>query len=145
MDKEINEQIIELEQGYTHKLKFSPMNQNIVELELLKKAEKGYDERPDLGISKDDVNIEDNSVNVTVHSIGAQSSPSSTIELRDESGKLIASAVIPSMEAPLDLMPRKYVVRINIPEGVTLKHGSVQLDPANRIKEIAKHNNNVKW
>ena len=145
MDSQISEHILELERNDMLDLKFAPHKYNIVELELVKKAETGSFERPDLGIGPDDIKMEGNSVKVLVHNLGAVEAPPSIIELRDESGRTIAESEIPALEAPLDLIPRRSFIRIMIPEGTNINHGSLHIDPENRITEITVCNNVVKW
>jgi hypothetical protein len=145
MDIEISELLLELERNDVLDLKFAPHGYNIVELELVKKSETGYFKRPDLGIGPDDIKMEGNSVVVIVHSLGAVETPPSKIEMRDETGRRIAESAIPALEAPLDLIPRRTYIKINIPEGININHGSLHIDPENRIKEITVCNNVVKW
>ncbi len=145
MDLDINVRVMELERAEVLDLKFTPQCYNIVELELINKAEKGYFERPDLAIGPDDVKIGEQSVLITVHSLGAVPTPSSNIVLRDKSGNYVSAADIPAMEAPSDLLPRIKDIKIGIPEGINLLHGSVYIDNGNKVGEITETNNLVVW
>ena len=84
---------------------FAPHTTTVVELKL---TEKGvpYWSRPDLGIGADDVKVEGAKMNVTVHSLGAVDAPASKVVLRDKAGKMLATARVPALKAPLDLTPK---------------------------------------
>ncbi len=83
-----------------------------------------YWTRPDLGISKEDIVVQGNVMGVTVHSIGGVDAPASTVNLLDKSGKVIASAAVPALAAPLDLLPKTAVVNLTIPAGADLEGGA---------------------
>lgn len=144
-DSEITERTIELNRGEFVTLIFSPRRYNIVSLELVKPAEKGYWQRPDLGIGHEDIKITGNEVTVRVHSLGAAPTPATTLELRDATGKLVATAPVSPLEAPLDLRPKWTNILLKVPEGTDLSRGSVIVDPAGRIEQITRVNTIVKW
>jgi len=143
IDNEATERIVDLERGELMNLVFSPRKYNIVTLELIKPAEKGYWERPDLGIGPDDIKITGNSVKVRVHSLGTVATPFTTLELRDAKGKLVATAPVPPLEAPLDLKPRWAYITLIAPEGTDVRSCSLHLDPEAKIKQITRRNKKV--
>jgi hypothetical protein len=145
IDSLATESVVDLERGESLNLVFAPRKYNIVSMELIEAAEKGYWELPDLGIGKDDVKISDNKVIVRVHSLGAVASPVTTLELKDAKGKLVATAPVPSLEAPLDLKPRWTDITLSLSEGTDLSSGTVQVDPERKIKQITRRNTIVKW
>jgi hypothetical protein len=145
IDGEISERTVELEMGEILNLVFASRKYNIVSLELIKPAEKGYWKRPDLGIGPSDVIIKDNSVTVRVHSLGAVGTPATTLELRDAKGILVATAPVSPLEPPTDLIPRWTDVKFTVAERVDLSSGSVQIDPEDKIKQITRRNTIVKW
>lgn len=145
MDSQITERVVELQRGDTLNLKFAPRAYKILELELVKKAEKEYSERPDLAIGPNDIKVEKDSITVRVHNLGAVNTLSSRLEIKNGIGQIIATSPIPTLEAPVDLYPKWLDINIKIPEGTDLEHGSVLLDPELKIKEITKSNNTVKW
>ena len=108
-------------------------------------AAKGYWERPDLGIGTNDIQIKNNEVIVKVHSLGAVATPATSLELKDTKGNVIASAPIPSMEAPLDLKPRWTEIILSVPEGTDLKNGCVEIDPKKETQQISRKNTIIKW
>ena len=113
----------------------------------LKLIEKGvpYWSRPDLGISADDVTVEGNQMKITVHSLGGVDAPASNVVLRDNSGKVLATAIAAPLKAPLDLLPRTEVVSLALPSGANWKGGSVSLEITGTLPEITLMNNRVQF
>jgi hypothetical protein len=145
IDSNSTDRIVDLERGELINLVFAPRKYNIVTLELIKPAEQGYWERPDLGIGPNDIKINGNSVKVRVHSLGSVATPVTTLELRDAKGKLVATAPVPPLEAPLDLKPRWTDIILIVPEGTDISSGSVKVDPEAKIKQITRRNTLVRW
>jgi hypothetical protein len=145
IDSDATESIVNLERGELLNLVFAPRRYNIVSLELVVPAEIGYWDLPDLGIGPMDVKITGNSVKVRVHSLGAVSTPATSLELRDAKGKLAATAPVPPLEAPLDLIPRWADITLTVAENTDLSKGSVKVDPEGKIKQITRRNTMVKW
>jgi len=121
----------------------APRATTVIELKLVSKGTPYWD-RPDLGIGKNDVVIQDRKVTVTVHSLGAVEAPATRLALMDGDGKVIATVAVPALKAPLDLMPKTTAVTLTIPVGASIKGGSVALDPDRTVKEITRANNQVK-
>ena len=145
IDGDMTEYTVDLERGESLSLVFTPREYNIVSLELIEPAEKGYWERPDLGIWASDIFIDGNFVTVRVHSLGNIATPATILELKDANGKVVGTASVPSLEAPLDLKPRWKDITIEVPEGTNLKNGSVKIDPEANITQITLMNTLVKW
>ena len=124
-------------------LTFAPQTTTVIFLKLVAK-DTPYWDRPDLGISKDDVAIKDRKVTVTVHSLGAVDVSATKLALMDANGTVITAANVPALKAPLDLMPKTTTVTLTIPAGANVQGGSVVLDPDNTVKEITRVNNRVK-
>ncbi|HEY4328606.1 MAG TPA: LamG domain-containing protein [Phycisphaerae bacterium] len=101
-----------------------------------------YWKRPDLGISKEDIVRNGNSIAVTVHSIGATDAPAATLKLLDKTGKTLATAPIAALAAPVDLLPKTAAVTLSIPAGAALDDASVVIDSGN-TEEITQRNNRV--
>jgi hypothetical protein len=133
---------VDLERSGDLELTFAPRAATIVNLRLVSKGTP-YWERPDLGIGKDDVVVQGNRVKVTVHSLGSVNAPATTVALLDGSGKVLVSAPVPALPAPLDLMPKTAVVTLTVPGSVKIAGGSVVIDPGNALKEITRINNRV--
>ncbi|HEY4330155.1 MAG TPA: LamG-like jellyroll fold domain-containing protein, partial [Phycisphaerae bacterium] len=123
-------------------LTFAPHVTTVVTLKL-KTPGTPYWKRPDLGISKDDLFVQGNTIGVTVHSIGAVDATAATLNLVDNTGKVTASAPIPALPAPLDLFPRTARVTLTIPPGMQTGGASVVIDPGATVEEITTRNNRV--
>ncbi|MCX6334445.1 MAG: hypothetical protein NT092_09090, partial [Bacteroidia bacterium] len=145
IDSGATERIVELNRGELLNIVFAPRKYNIVSMELVRPAEKGYWERPDLGIGPDDIKISGEMVTVRVHSLGAVDTPATTLELRDAMGKLVVTAQVPPLEAPLDLKPKWTDISFTVAEGTDLSHGSVKVDPMGKIQQITRRNTIVTW
>jgi hypothetical protein len=102
-----------------------------------------YWQRPDIGISLEDVIVQGRNVSVTVHSLGSVDAPASTLALMDKSGKTLATAPIPAIKAPVDLLPKNANVTIPLPAGVDPSGCSVVIDPDAKLTEITRLNNRV--
>jgi hypothetical protein len=134
-----------LERGESLKLELAPRQYNIVSLEMIEPAEKGYWERPDLGIGPGDIRIDGNSVTVRIHSLGPVATPATLLELKDANGNVAGSAPVPPLEAPLDLIPRWKDITLNVSDGTDLDHGSIEVDPAGKITQITRKNTRIEW
>jgi hypothetical protein len=123
---------------------FAPRKTNVIELKLVTKGVP-YWSRPDLGIGEDDVKVEGNRMKVTVHSLGSVDAPASKIVLRDKNGKVLATAGVPALKAPLDLFPKTTVVALTLPAQADWKGGSVTVESSGTLPEITQMNNKVQF
>jgi hypothetical protein len=123
---------------------FAPRTTTVLELKL---TEKGvpYWSRPDLGISSDDIKVERNRINVTVHSLGAVDAPSAKAVLRDRTGKVIAATNVAPLKAPMDLVPKSETVSLSLPAGADWKGGNVTIEMSGSVPEITQMNNGVQF
>jgi len=110
----------------------------------LKKPGTPYWERPDLGLNREDVELQGREVRVRVHSLGSVPTPEATVVLRDRAGKIIATQKIDALPAPVDLYPKTTDIVLTLPEGTEAAGGTVEIDPDHRIEEITRLNNAVK-
>jgi hypothetical protein len=134
---------VKLERSADLAIEFAPRATTILTLKL-KTPGTPYWSRPDLGIERGDVTLRDNTLRVRVHSLGAVASSETTIALKDQSGRIVATATIPPLEAPLDLMPRTTEVILRLPAGTNITGGTVQIDPEQKLEEITERNNTVR-
>ena len=132
-----------LERSTAVAVEFAPNATTIVELKL-KKQGKGYWDRCDLGISKDDIKMYDHGMNVTVHSLGSIDSPQVDVVLKNADGKILKKAILPPLEAPRDLWPRYRDVVFNLHGVDSIEGCYVEIDPDNKLCEITRNNNIVK-
>ena len=144
IDTDASERTVYLERGCELDLSFAPGKYSIIKLDLEEPAHTDYAERPDLAICASGISIKGNKVTVRVYSQGAIGSPETLLELKDASGKRITSAVVPALEAPLDLVPRWVDITLEVPPGTDLSYGSVEVDPNKKITQITRLNTKVK-
>ena len=145
IDSYHSERIVELLRGETLQLAFEPRQYSIINMELIEPEAKGYGERADLAISADDIRIEGNEITLRVNNLGSVGSVETSLEIRDASHEIVALQKIPSIEAPLDLIPRWHDIVVTVPEGTDLSSGSAVVDPNNRVLQITRINSIVKW
>ncbi|MGH9590211.1 MAG: LamG-like jellyroll fold domain-containing protein, partial [Terracidiphilus sp.] len=135
---------VEFERSSSLMLTFAPRATTVIELKL---ASRGvpYWSRPDLGIDPEDVKVDGSRMTVTVHSLGAVDAPASRVVLRDPAGKAIASADVPALKAPLDLVPKTAKVTLALPSGADYKGGSLTVECGGKLPEITRMNNRVNF
>jgi len=117
-------------------LAFAPHRTSVVDFELVK-AGPPPAERPDLGIGEADVAVNGQTVTLTVHSLGAQEARGGTASLLDAKGRVLATAPVPALAAPLDLIPKTATVTL------PLKPGAVRVRVALDGPEVTLMNNEV--
>jgi len=144
-DTEVNEKVLQLERGSAIECAFAPRKNTVLQLELIEPSKNTPWKLPDLAINKKSVKIGENEVTVKVYSQGAIATPETVLELRDAAGEKVKTALIPSLEAPLDLVPRWTDVKIILPEGTDVNHGSVVIDPDKKINQITRKNAVIEW
>jgi hypothetical protein len=136
--------IVEFEQSKSVEVTFEPRATTMVNLKLVEKGPP-YWSRPDLGIGPDDVSVEGSRMKVTVHSLGAIDAPPSRVVLRDRTGSVLASARVPPLKAPVDLMPSAAEAVLSLPAGADWKGGSVTVEATGNLPEITQRNNRVEF
>ena len=103
-----------------------------------------YWSRPDLGLEREDVKRTDAGLRVKIHSLGSVAAPASTVALRDRTGRVLATAAVPAIPAPLDLQPKTTEVTLRVPLDFDLTGTTVEVDPEHKLTEITARNNTVK-
>ncbi len=121
---------------------FAPQVQTVIELKLVSRGVP-YWSRPDLGIDPGDVQVEGGQVRVTVHSLGAVDAPASRVVVRDRDGRVLASADVPALKSPLDLLPKTAKVVVALPANADWHGGSLTVEQRGSIPEITLLNNRV--
>ena len=139
---DLNTRTAEFERSRDLEITFPPRATTVIELKLVTKGVP-YWSRPDLGIGEDDVKVEGNRMKVTAHSLGSVDAPASKVVLRDKAGKVLASAAVPSIKAPIDLFPKTASVVLMLPVGADLKGGSVTVESSGKLPEITQMNNRL--
>ena len=119
-DNSLSIRTVELERSGDLELTLAPHATTVVTFKLVSRGTP-YWERPDLGIGKDDVKVQGNQIQVTVHSLGSVDVPATTAALVDKSGKVLASVPVPALKAPLDLFPKTATVTLTVPKGASTR------------------------
>lgn len=123
-------------------LTFPPRVTTIVKLRRTEPG-KPYWSRPDLGIGNEDVEIRDNELKITVHSLGSVATPVSRLVVRGNDGRIAGSVAIPALPAPVDLLPQRADVIVRLRAGFQHEGATVEIDPDERLTEITRRNNSV--
>ncbi|HYE53062.1 MAG TPA: LamG-like jellyroll fold domain-containing protein [Azospirillaceae bacterium] len=129
---------VELERGGDVSLVLAPKTATVLEFALEQPAEPQA-RRPDLGIGSYDVAADGDGLKVTVHSLGAAATPAGTVSALDAQGRVLASAPVPALQAPDDLLPKTAEVRLALPSGV--RAAAVRVDAG--VPEVTRRNNQV--
>jgi hypothetical protein len=116
----------------------------VIDLRLMSKGTP-YWSRPDVGITRDDIRADARRLRVTVHSVGAVDAPPSRVLVRDSTGKVLASARVPALRAPLDLRPSAATAILTLPAGADLAGSTVSIELVGGGKEITLRNNAVRF
>jgi hypothetical protein len=141
-DREIQTSTASFERSTSVDLTFAPRATTILTFKL-KTPGTPYWQRPDLGLSREDITVEGSAVKVRVHSLGSVGAPASQLAFRDASGQVVATAQVPALAAPLDLYPRTADVVLTLPAGVSAAGGSVEIDPDHALEQITRLNDAV--
>jgi hypothetical protein len=140
--RDVSTRTEEFERSRDLEITFPPHATTVIELKLVSKGVP-YWTRPDLGIGEDDVKVEGGRMKVIVHSLGSVGAPASKVVLRDRAGKVLATAGVPSIKAPIDLFPKTAAVELSLPKGAEWKGGSVTVESSGKVPEITQRNNRV--
>jgi hypothetical protein len=141
-DTGIEKQTVTFERSKSVTLTFPPHRTTVLTLRRTRKGTP-YWKRPDIGIGDKDVTASGSRVSVTVHSIGSVTAPASTVALVAADGSTLATADIPSLEAPLDFLPKTVDVTLTASSAAALEGAKVVLDPDGKLEEITEMNNEV--
>jgi hypothetical protein len=133
---------IDFERGRDVEVTFAPRATTAIELKLVTKGVP-YWSRPDLGIDPEDVRVEGSRMTVKVHSLGAVDAPASRVVLRDRAGRVLATAAVPPLKAPADLMPKTADAALDLPTNADWHGGTVTVEMSGADPEITLRNNRV--
>ncbi|MCE5249436.1 hypothetical protein LLG96_04365 [bacterium] len=141
-DTTTGRQTVELQKTGTMNITFDPRTTTVISMKLVRPATPLW-ERTDLGIGKDDIKVTGNTITVTVHNLGSVDAPQSDIAIVDSGGWGLATARVPAIKAPLDLVPKTEQVTLTLPAGAKITGCSIVIDPEKKIEEITRRNNTV--
>ena len=127
-----------LERSLGTTVAFAPHTTTVYDVTLAKPTGP-VEQRPDIGIGRDDVVRNGRGLTVTVHSLGAQPTTGGTLTVRGADGAVLATSAIPPLAAPTDLRPRTATVRIAAPAKAT----SVEIALPGDAPEVTRLNNRV--
>ncbi|TWB80356.1 concanavalin A-like lectin/glucanase superfamily protein [Nitrospirillum amazonense] len=117
---------VDLERSAGVDLVFQPHQTTVLEF-TLDQATTPVETRPDLGIGRDDVRVEKGVLHATVHSLGGAAAPAGILSLVDASGTVVATAPVPALAAPLDLVPRTAEVTLPLPKSFKAQGATVRV------------------
>jgi len=100
--------------------------------------------RADLAVSPLATTWTKDSITGYVHNIGARPSPPTRVVLLDRRGNRLASQDIPTIPAPVDLVPRRIQFQFSPPPTDPAKY-TIVVDPENGVPEITESNNRVEF
>ena len=119
-----------------------------VDIVLIEKSREDFWTRPDLAVTSDDAQWSDDgdALTVVLHNVGNSPAQNVVVRLADQRGKTLAERTVPSIEAPLDLVPRRVPVTFTGLKGAVGRRRAVhvQVDPENAIVELNAHNNTAR-
>ncbi|GKS02646.1 LamG domain-containing protein [Sphingomonas aquatilis] len=127
-----------LERSLGTTVAFAPHTTTVYDFTLAKPTGP-VEQRPDIGIGRDDVVHNGRGLTVTVHSLGAQPTTGGTLTVRGADGAVLATSAIPPLAAPTDLRPRTATIRIAAPAKAT----SVEIALPGDAPEVTRLNNRV--
>jgi hypothetical protein len=133
---------VEFEKSRGLDVTFAPHVTTELSLELETPGQPLWD-RPDIGIGAADVHVAKGSIRVTVHSLGSVAAPPSTLTLVDGSGHVLASAKVPAIPAPLDLLPKTAQATLHFGSRVPTAGARVRVELAGGGREITQLNNEI--
>jgi hypothetical protein len=105
---------ITLERSGAVDVDFAPGTMTVLDFALVTPAGP-VEERADIGIGADDLVVKDSRLAVTVHSLGAVAAIGGRAELVAADGHVLASATLPDLAAPTDLLPRTATIALALP------------------------------
>ena len=133
---------VPLERSAGTEVTFAPHATTVIEAKLLR-ATTPVEQRPDIGIGRDDVVVAGRRVTLTVHGLGSVPSGAGTATLVTPDGRTVASGAIPPVAAPTDLTPRTVTVRLAIPAGIDAQTLTARVALAGDAAEVTQANNIV--
>jgi hypothetical protein len=141
-DAALKSEEVPLERSASVNVTFAPRQTTVLEF-TLDRPTTPVERRPDLGIGGSDVRLAGRQLSVTVHSLGAAPTAGGTLQLRDASGRVLASAAIPPLAAPLDLTPKTAEVRVTLPSAMDAHGARVSISLPGDAPEVTRLNNEV--
>ncbi|MEG3122433.1 LamG-like jellyroll fold domain-containing protein [Sphingomonas sp. GB1N7] len=133
---------VTLERSAATDLAFAAGTTTVVDFSLVTPTTP-VEQRPDLGIAAEDVQVTGQRVTVTVHSLGAVPAIGGRVDLVARDGRVLASGVVPDLAAPLDLLPKTATVVLTLPPKTSLEGITVRVALRADAPETTRLNNVV--
>jgi hypothetical protein len=133
---------VDVQRGSEIRVVFPPKQLSRIELDLTREGTP-YWNRPDLGLSGDDVHLQGRELTVTVHSLGATDAPGSSLVVRNAAGAVLTSTTVPPLPSPQDVEPKTATVTLRLPSGASADRLTLLLETRGAIPEITLRNNQV--
>jgi hypothetical protein len=134
---------VRLERGLGTDLVLPP-RQTIVFDFALAEAADDPSTRADIGVSAEDLAIRGKRLSVRVHSLGARPTPSGRVSLTDKSGRVIATAAFPPLEAPATMLqPHGHVVTMPLNRNARKGSLTVAVTLDGNPAEVTQANNHA--
>jgi hypothetical protein len=130
-----------LERSASTRVSFAPHATTTLDFSLVS-AGTPPEQRPDIGIGTDDVVLKGRSVRLTVHSLGSVDAPAGVATIEDAHGHVLATAPIPPIAAPRDLVPHFAAVTLRLPSAPA-SGLRAKIRFANGAAEVTMLNNEV--
>jgi hypothetical protein len=140
-DAEGTSRDITLERSASTRVSFAPHATTTLDFRLIAPGQP-TDQRPDIGIAADDLKLSGRTLRLTVHSLGSVDAPAGVAMVEDSAGHVIATAPIPPITAPRDLVPHTAGVTIKLPASSPAGM-RVTIKLANGAAEVTQLNNAV--
>jgi len=139
MDRAIQTREMELAKADSIDVDLAPGQVTVIEVSRLKTLPSIFT-RADLALASRETRFASGQVTGVLHNIGAAEARNVHLVVQDAAGRIEGEVTIPSIDAPLDLNPRRvpYTIRI---AGKPQKDWRVVADPEDRIPEINESNN----
>jgi hypothetical protein len=132
---------LDLDRSASTRVSFAPHATTTLEFSLVRPGVP-TEQRPDIGIGKDDVHLSGRALRLTVHGLGAVDAPAGIATVEDAGGRVLASTPIPQLSAPRDLLPRTTQVVLKLAKPLPAG-ASVRVRLADGTAEVTQLNNKV--
>jgi len=133
---------VPLERSAATDVVFAPHTTTVIDAKLVNAGDP-VETRPDLGIGRGDVKIAGRRILLTVHSLGAKVAAGGVARLTGGDERVLATAPIPALAPPVDLLPKTATVTFMLPAGVDPATVAAEVALPGAIREVTLRNNRI--
>jgi hypothetical protein len=138
MDEATSTRTLELAKADRVPVELAPRSVTVIEVQQVEALDSIFS-RADLAIAAREIAVADGSMQVVLHNIGSAPAEDVVVAVLGPGGEELGRAIVESIEAPLDLRPRRVPVTVEIDD---LPDGwQVAVDTQDAIPEIYEGNN----